>query len=440
VSRHAAAGASAQHPTERPPDRNPETAPPRRRAVFVGHDVYRRRAYGTMHPLAIPRVEAVVDLCNALGWFDEGEYQTSPCATEAQLAWFHDPVYIAALRHATESGAVDTAVRQRHGIGTMENPLFPGVFERASTSVGGSIRAAELALDGHIAFHPAGGTHHGRRDRASGFCYFNDPVFAILRLLEAGVTRIAYVDLDAHHGDGVQDAFAQDPRVRTLSIHEAGRWPHTGRASDTGEGRACNLPVPTGCNDDELQLLLDDVILPLVSRAEPEAVVLTCGGDALADDPLTRMALTNVALWNGIERIVRLAPHAVVLGGGGYNPWTLTRYWTGLWGRLSQRAIPESLPAAGSEILARLHCDLVDDEDLRPQWLTTLADARATAVVRAEVVALRDRVLAQVDERKWRDFAPARAAATAVGSPAPGRLPVSAAPAEAKTLLEEVPR
>ncbi|MGE5666677.1 MAG: acetoin utilization protein AcuC [Betaproteobacteria bacterium] len=440
VSRHAGSGASAQHRTERPADRSFETAAPRRRAVFVGHDVYRRHAYGTMHPLAIPRVEAVVDLCNALRWFDDGEYQTSPCATEAQLASFHDPVYIAALRDATESGAVDTAVRQRHGIGTMENPLFPGVFERASTSVGGSIRAAELALGGHIAFHPAGGTHHGRRDRASGFCYFNDPVFAILRLLEAGVTRIAYVDLDAHHGDGVQDAFAQDPRVRTLSIHEAGRWPHTGRASDTGDGRACNLPVPAGCNDDELRILLDDVILPLLSRAEPEAVVLTCGGDALADDPLTRMALTNVALWNGVERIVALAPHAVVLGGGGYNPWTLTRYWTGLWGRLSQRAIPESLPAAGREILARLHCDLVDDEDVRPQWLTTLADTPIPATARAEVIALRDQVLARVDERRWRDFAPARAAAIAVGTPAPRRPPASGAPDEAKTLLEEVPR
>ena len=212
VNRHAGAGARVPDHA----DRSPEPAPRRRRAVFVGHDVYRRRAYGTMHPLAIPRVEAVVDLCNVLGWFDESDYQTSPCATEADLAWFHDPAYVAALRQATESGAVDMATRQRHGIGTMENPLFPGVFERASTSVGGSIRAAELALGGRVAFHPAGGTHHGRPDRASGFCYFNDPVFAILRLLRAGVERIAYVDLDAHHGDGVQDAFARDPRVRTL--------------------------------------------------------------------------------------------------------------------------------------------------------------------------------------------------------------------------------
>jgi Deacetylases, including yeast histone deacetylase and acetoin utilization protein len=173
----------------------------RHRPVFVGHDIYRQDAYGTLHPLAIRRVESVVDLCTALGWFGPGEYRVSPTASEAQLARFHEPDYIAALREASACGRVDAAVREHYGIGTMENPIFPGVFERASTSVGGSIHAAELALEGRVAYHPAGGTHHGRPGRASGFCYLNDPVFAILALLDAGVGRIVYVDLDAHHGD-----------------------------------------------------------------------------------------------------------------------------------------------------------------------------------------------------------------------------------------------
>jgi len=160
--------------------------------------------------------------------------------------------YIAALREASNSGRVDAATRERHGIGGMENPVFPGVFERASTSVGGSIHAARLALEGCVAYHPAGGTHHGRRDRASGFCFFNDPVFALLTLLDAGVERVAYVDLDAHHCDAVQDAFAGDERVRIVSIHEAGRWPHTGALGDSAEGRALNLPVPRGLGDREL--------------------------------------------------------------------------------------------------------------------------------------------------------------------------------------------
>jgi acetoin utilization protein AcuC len=340
-------------------------------------------------------VEAAVDLCRALGWFAPGEYEASPRASDDDLARFHDRGYVAALREACERGCVSAEVRERHRIGTMENPLFPGVFERASTAVGGSMRAAELALEGRIAFHPAGGTHHGRRDRASGFCYFNDPVFAILVLLDAGLERIVYVDLDAHHCDAVQDAFAADRRVTTVSIHEQGRWPHTGAAEDTGGGRAVNLPVPAGFNDTELALLAQDVVLPLAARAKPEAVVLTCGGDALAGDPLARMALTNTALWDAIVACTRLAPAAVVLGGGGYNPWTLARYWCGLWARLSGRAIPEALPPGARAMLERLSCDLVDEEDMQPEWLATLADEASPGCVRPEIRALRDAALAR---------------------------------------------
>jgi acetoin utilization protein AcuC len=274
----------------------------------------------------------------------------------------------------------------------MENPLFDGLFERASTAVGGSILAAEIALGGRIAFNPAGGTHHGRRARASGFCYFNDPVFAILRLLDAGIERVLYVDLDAHHGDGVQDASADDARVWTLSIHEAGRWPYTGALDDAGGGRSVNLPVPKAFHDAELRLLVDDVMLPLADRIAPDAVVMTCGGDALAGDPLTSMALSNVALWDAIERLVAVAPHAVVLGGGGYNPWTLARYWTGIWAALSGRGAPERLPEAASALLRELRCDLIDEEDVDPRWITSLADPVSDLPVRDSVRALRDGV------------------------------------------------
>jgi acetoin utilization protein AcuC len=250
------------------------------------------------------------------------------------------------------------------------------------------MRAAELALEGRIAFHPAGGTHHGRPDRASGFCYFNDPVFAILALLRKGAARVLYVDLDAHHGDGVQDAFAADARVYTVSIHEHGRWPHTGDADDVGGGRSCNLPVPPGFNDSELDALVAGVILPLAERLGPQAVVLTCGADALAGDPLSRMALSNVALWCAVDRIAAAAPAAVVLGGGGYNPWTTVRYWTGLWGTLSRRFIPQELPPGACAILGSLSCDLVEDEDREPAWLTTLVDRPNNGEVRPVIRAL----------------------------------------------------
>jgi acetoin utilization protein AcuC len=369
-----------------------------RRAVFVGHDIYREAAYGRLHPLAIARVESVVDLCRALGWLADGEYQASPRATDDELAAFHDREYVAALREASSSGRVDAAVRERHNIGTMENPIFPGVFERASTSVGGSIHAARLALEGRIAYHPAGGTHHGRPGRASGFCFFNDPVFALLTLLEAGVGRVAYVDLDAHHCDAVQDAFAADARVRMVSIHEAGRWPHTGAFEDRAGGHALNLPVPPGFNDAELAFLMDELVLPFAAAFRPQALVVACGADALEGDPLARMALSNGALWDAVDSLVAIAPATVVLGGGGYNPWTLARYWTGLWGRLSGRAIPLQLPDAARAVLASLACDLVDDEDLRPEWLSTLADARVGGPVRPAIHAMHRAARARVAE------------------------------------------
>jgi acetoin utilization protein AcuC len=383
--------------------------------LFVGHAIYRQAAYGSNHPLAIPRVESVMDLCSALGWLGESEFRESPRASMDELAWFHASDYVQALRHASETGRVDIDVRRRYAIGTMENPVFPGVFERAATSVGGSILAAELALEGRIVFHPAGGTHHGRRDRASGFCYFNDPVFAILALLNAGVGRVVYVDLDAHHGDGVQDAFARDARVRTISLHEQGRWPHSGDIEDTGEGRACNLPVPAQFNDSELGVLFEEVVLPLTQTAAPQALVVTCGADALDGDPLSSMQLSNVALWSAVERIAPLAPAVVVLGGGGYNPWTLARYWSGLWGRLSGREIPRELPADALAILRGLRCDLIDDEDIRPEWSTTLADRPNRSAVRDEIRVLADRALACVDEAAWTpagDRAPRQAFAT----------------------------
>jgi acetoin utilization protein AcuC len=358
--------------------------------VFVGHEIYRQAAYGRNHPLAIPRVESVIDLCRALDWLPEREFCSSPRAGEEQLVRFHHLEYVSALRQASHGGKVDPDARRQFRIGTMENPIFPGLFERAATSVGGSIRAAELAREGRIAFHPAGGTHHGRPDRASGFCFFNDPVFAILTLLDGGVERLVYVDLDAHHGDAVQDAFEADPRVWTISLHERGRWPYSGACSDRGRGRACNLPVPRGLNDTELSVLLEDVVLTLGARVAPDAVVVVCGADALAGDPLSSMALSNLALWSAVERIVELAPAAVVLGGGGYNPWTVARYWTGLWARLSGRAVPVTLPESGREVLTRLHCDLIDDEDVAASWLTTLADAPNEGPVRDEILALRD--------------------------------------------------
>ena len=357
-----------------------------RNALFVGSPLGRRPAlHGRNHPLAIARVGTVMELARLLGWLDDGSVRAGPEATLEQLAGFHTRPYLAALLHADATQHVEPAARHQHNIGTLENPVFPGVFRQAALAVGGSILAADLALEGHLPFHPAGGTHHGRPDRASGFCFFNDPVFAIRRLLERGADRVAYVDLDAHHGDGVEDAFATEPRVRAVSVHEAGRWPYTGAEPGRGAGGALNLPVPRGLNDSEFSWLLDEVVLPRIEDFGPDATVITCGADGLAGDPLAGMELSNLALWTAVEALCRLAPAAVVLGGGGYNPWTVARCWTGLWGRLSGREIPAALPQEARRLLADLACDLVEDDDIRPEWISTLADAPRHGTIRPEV-------------------------------------------------------
>ncbi len=362
--------------------------------VFVGSDVYRRAAYGNNHPLAIPRVATVMELCGLLGWLDDASFRDSPQATAQQLAAFHEPDYIAALNRVDEAGRSDRQTRERYGLGTMENPVFAGMYERAATSVGGSILAAELAMEGRVAYHPAGGTHHGRPDRASGFCYFNDPVFAIRGFLDRGLRRILYVDLDAHFGDGVQDAFAEDGNVFTLSIHEAGRWPHAGHLEDRAGGAARNLPVPRGFNDSELDYLMQEAVLPLGRRFAPEAVVITCGADGLAGDPLSAMALSNLALWRAVEQLTALSPRAVVLGGGGYNPWTVARCWAGLWGRLRGEPIDAALPAEAQTLLRGLESDLIDEDEVEGAWLTTLADRPNYGAVRSEVTTAAAAVLA----------------------------------------------
>jgi acetoin utilization protein AcuC len=354
-------------------------------ALFVSSEVYRRPAFGDHHPLSIIRVSGVLDLCRMLGWLENGQYRDSPRASEQQLACFHHSAYIEAVKQVDSVGRASSELRERYRLGTMENPVFRGMFERASTAVGGSIYAAQLALEGRTVFHPSGGTHHGRPDRASGFCYFNDPVFAILTLLAEGLERVLYIDLDAHHGDGVQDAFADDERVLTVSVHEEKRWPYSGIVDDRAGGGARNLPVPRQFNDSELDFLVEEALLPLGEAFTPQATVFTCGADCLQGDPLSRMAISNVAWWRSVKKLLDLSSRNVVLGGGGYNPWTVIRGWSGLWGTLAGQSIPADLPEEARRLLSGLECDLVDEEDMPEHWLTRLSDVPNPGLVRPEV-------------------------------------------------------
>ncbi len=367
----------------------PPPAPAAVAPLFIGSEIYRGSSYGPSHPLRVPRVSTVMDLARALDWLPGDRFRTSPRAKPAALALWHDSAYVAALQAAETLGEATPEMRARHNLGTLSNPVFPEVYRRPATGAGGTMLAAELLAATPGVIHvPGGGTHHGLPDRANGFCYLNDVVLAI-KVLQRNMSRIAYVDLDAHHSDGVELAFSGDPGVRMISVHEEGRWPFTGQLTDTGGGSAFNLPVPKGYNDSEARAVLHELILPRVAEFRPEALVLQCGADSLTEDPLSRLTLSNRAYLEAVAALVPLAPRVMVLGGGGYNPWSVGRLWTAIWGWLSGRELPDRLPDAASAVLRGLGWGGGGRPAPEPALLTTLIDPPREGPVRPDI---RDRL------------------------------------------------
>lgn len=353
--------------------------------ILLGSDIYRHSIYGRKHPLSIPRVSLVLDLIRALGWFDETRYHAVEPATREQLTRFHLPDYVDALMRAEETRHVSPEDQERYNIGRNGNPVFAEIFRRPATSCAASILAAGLLREGGVVHNPAGGTHHGRPDRASGFCYFNDAVLAILAFLDQGLERVLYIDLDAHHGDGVQDAFHDEDRVLTVSIHEQDRWPRTGVLADRAGGMARNIPVPAGFNDTELEFLVAEALLPLADRFRPQALVLQCGCDGLEDDPQSRLSLSNRAIWNAVATLHRQAPRTLVLGGGGYNPRAVARCWAGIWGVLNAQVLDEPLPMPAQSLLREIVWNHSRGRTPPEHWFTNLADAARPGPVRPEI-------------------------------------------------------
>ncbi|MGP3695936.1 acetoin utilization protein AcuC [Rhodobacter sp. NSM] len=336
------------------------------------------------HPLRVPRVSTVMDLGRALGWLPADRYRTSPRAKPAALELWHAPAYVAALQ-AAEAGLASPPTLARHGLGTISNPVFPEMFRRPATGAGGVMLAAELLRGGGCIHVPGGGTHHGMPDRANGFCYLNDPVLGMLVLRRIGLRRIAYVDIDAHHPDGVEHAFAGDLEALLISVHEEARWPFTGTIDADGGGNCFNLPVPRGFNDTEMRAVLEGLILPRLAAFRPEALVLQCGADALEEDPLSRLALSNNAYFEVVAALRPMAPRVLVLGGGGYNPWSVGRCWTGIWSVLAGHEIPDRLPEPARAVLAALDWGGGGRPPPEPRLVETLRDPAREGPVRPEI-------------------------------------------------------
>ncbi|CUH62279.1 acetoin utilization protein AcuC [Thalassobacter stenotrophicus] len=353
--------------------------------LFLGSEIYRGSSYGGWHPLRIPRVSTAMDLSRAMGWLPREVYLTSPRAKAKALEIWHTPEYLAALQQAETTGIATDEMKARHGLGTHANPIYPEVWRRPATAAGASLLAGELLKDGGTIYHPGGGTHHGMPDRANGFCYLNDPVLAILSLRRNGAQRIAYLDIDAHHMDGVEHAFADDPDTLLISTHEEKRWPFTGALDDAGIGQTYNLPLARNLNDSEMAHILDHLILPLIEQMAPDALVLQCGADAVEEDPLSRLTLSNNAHWAIIHALKDAAPRVLVLGGGGYNPWSVGRLWTGVWATLSGHDIPDRLPPNAQDVLRALKWDNHSRGKSPPEhWFTTLRDAPRPGPIRPE--------------------------------------------------------
>jgi acetoin utilization protein AcuC len=323
------------------------------KTALIHSDAYKRFDYGPEHPLRMERLGLTFSLMEAYGLtrLPETEILAPAAAPEAALREFHAADYLEVLRAAGAGDAVPDAYR--YGLGPGDNPIWPGLYEASALACGGSILAAQLVArgDAERAFAFAGGLHHAMPARASGFCYLNDAVLAILALRRHRL-RVAYIDIDAHHGDGVQAAFYGTPDVLTISTHERGDrlFPGTGRVQEIGDGAgrgyAVNLPLNPYTDDSVYLDAFEAVVPPLVRAFRPDVVVAQLGIDGHRTDPLTHLAFSVEGFAEAVRRILALAPRLVALGGGGYDIANVARAWTAAWALMNDVTLPSALPPA----------------------------------------------------------------------------------------------
>ncbi|MEU4743804.1 acetoin utilization protein AcuC [Actinosynnema sp. NPDC023658] len=314
---------------------------------FLGYDL------GGDHPLNPVRLDLTVRLATALGVLDGVDLVTPEPATDAEVELVHEPSYLNAVRAAPMAGW-DVG----HGLGTADNPVFSRMHEASALVVGGSLAAARRIASGDAdrAVNIAGGLHHAMRDHAAGFCVYNDCAVAISWLLDHGFDRIAYVDTDVHHGDGVQAAFYDDPRVLTVSVHQSplSLWPGTGRPAELGgvgaEGTSVNLALPPGTGDRAWLRAFEATVPSLLRAFRPQLLVTQCGVDTHREDPLADLALTvdgHRAIYRRLRELAEQTADGrwLALGGGGYELLRVVpRSWTHLLATVLDRDVDPDTP------------------------------------------------------------------------------------------------
>src|SRR5690625_727288 len=297
---------------------------------FAWSEDLTRYNFGPRHPMSPLRLELTVRLARELGLLDSNDLEVvwPEKATTKQLQLVHTPEYVAAVQEAAASGETNL----EFGLGTDDVPVFRDIHTASARIVGGSLALAENIWRGEVlhGVNIAGGLHHAMPDGAGGFCVYNDASVAIARLLELGAKRVAYIDLDAHHGDGVERAFWNDPRVLTVSVHESplSLFPGTGHPVDLGgadaEGSAVNVALPGGIRDGKWLRAVHAVIDPVLRTFEPEIIVSQHGVDGHWEDPLTHLALSVDGMREAMSAMHNLSHELcegrwLALGGGGYE-------------------------------------------------------------------------------------------------------------------------
>ena len=317
--------------------------------------------FGPSHPLTPRRFGPGIELLETVGAVPG--LAPEP-ASDEELAWIHDPDYVALVRSLSSRGdglrAANTAAA--HGLGPGDTPAFTGMHDASAAVAGGSLRAMEAILAGDVehAFHPGGGLHHAMPARASGFCVYNDPALAIARARRAGL-RVLYVDLDVHHGDGVQAIHWNDPDVVTISVHETGRalFPGTGFPDELGgpaaRGSKLSVPLDPGTGERGWQAAVERVVTEVADEVRPEIVVSQHGSDGHALDPLAHLRLTTTAM-GAAARLVDGIAHRwaggrwLATGGGGYDAYRVVpRAWSLVWLAGAHREAPPRIADAWIE-------------------------------------------------------------------------------------------
>ena len=304
------------------------------------------------HPMKPYRLKFTYELLNAYGAFNETNSLLLPPrnATTEELELIHTREYISAVKDLSMNG--DSAISQQFGFSTLgDNPVYERMYDAALLSTGSTMFAAKLIAENQVdrVFNISGGLHHAAPDHASGFCIFNDPALAIKFLLNSG-KRVAYIDIDAHHGDGVQNAFYDNDQVLTISLHESGQYlfPGTGFVKESGKppgvGYAVNIPLFPYTGDDVYVETFKSVVLPLVRTFRPDVLITQLGVDSYHTDPLTHLQLTTRGFLDVIQLFSDMQFPWLALGGGGYDVGAVARCWSLAYGQMVGLTLPNNIP------------------------------------------------------------------------------------------------